>query len=136
MTIEYEQRAGVLRIHTANTYTLHAEPLNSFHCKEVTEYTGPGEAAPGMEEAHKYFEDKVIRVMGEETNLKNGTPTLNMYSDCTHMYIPCWPDWGKIVGDTYGGWGMHQSGQICCLRTQTAKSAVKSGSSKHYLPRR
>ena len=74
VTIEYEQRAGVLRIHTANTFTLHAEPLNSFHCKEVTGYTGPGEAAPGMEEVHKYFEDKVIRVMGEETNLKNGTP--------------------------------------------------------------
>ena len=95
VTIEYEQRAGVLRIHTTNTYTLHAEPLNSFHCKEVTGYTGPGEAAPGMEEAPKYFEDKVIRVMGEETNLKNGTPALNMYSDCTHMYIPCWPDWGE-----------------------------------------
>ena len=56
VTIEYEQRAGVLRIHTANTFTLHAEPLNSFHCKEVTGYTGPGEAAPGMEEVHKYFE--------------------------------------------------------------------------------
>ena len=43
---------------------------------------------------------------------------------------------GKIIGNTYGGWGTHQSGQICCLLMQTAKSAGKSGLSKPYLPRR
>ena len=43
---------------------------------------------------------------------------------------------GKIVGDTYGDWGTHQSGQVCCLLLQMAKSVVKSKLSKHYLPRR
>ena len=82
--IEYEQRAGVLRIHTADTCTLHAEPLNSVHCKEVWGY---------LEEIIKLIEEKVIMEdMEEENNHKNGTPAANMYSDRTHTYITCWPD--------------------------------------------
>ena len=83
VTIEYEQRAGVLRIHSSDTCILHAEPLNSVHCKKVGEY---------LVEIIKMIEEKVImKDMGEETN-HNGTPAASMYSDRTHMYIPCWPD--------------------------------------------
>ena len=55
-TTEYVQRADV-HIQTVDFYTLHAGPMNLVHSKEVTGYTGPGGAAPGMEEMHKFIEE-------------------------------------------------------------------------------
>ena len=44
-----------------NIHTVHAEPLNSVHIKEVTGDTGMVGNAPGMEEANKIIEKKVLR---------------------------------------------------------------------------
>ena len=71
--------------------TVHAEPLNSVHDKEVAGY---------LDGMIKLIEEKVIMVdTGEEITLKSGTPAVSMYSDRTHLYtIPsgkCWLDWGK-----------------------------------------
>ena len=70
-----------------NIHTVHAEPLNSVHCKEVTGY---------RDEMNKVIEDKVI--IGnteEETTLKNGQPAFSLYSDRTHLYTCRWIDWLK-----------------------------------------
>ena len=86
-TTEYVQRAEVLiNLHTVVSDTLHAEPLNSAHSKEVAKY---------LEEMNRFIEEKVI--MREEFILKNGTPAMNVYSDRTHLYTApsgrCWLDW-------------------------------------------
>ena len=86
---EAAERADVLTTETVVSDTLHAEPLNSAHSKEV---------AGEMDEVHKFFGEKVITGdTGEETILKNGQQAMSLYSDRTHMYIQrrCWPDWGK-----------------------------------------
>ena len=49
--IEYVQRADVLIIHSSDTCTLHAEPLNSVHCMKDMGY---------MEAVNKLIEEKVI----------------------------------------------------------------------------
>ena len=89
VTTQYVQRADVLiNIHTVVSDTLHAEPLNSAHSKEV---------AGDMDEIIKVIEEKLLA--GEEIILRNGTPAEHMYSDRTHLYISpserCWPDWWK-----------------------------------------
>ena len=123
MTIEHARADVLTSLHTVVYDTLHAQPQNSVHSREVGGY---------LDEIIKLIEEKVVIVDAvEEINLKNGTLAVSIYSDRTHTYMPRWLDWGKIVGE-----GTHQSGQICCLRMQTAKSAVKSGLSKHYLARR
>ena len=38
--------------------------------------------------------------------------------------------------DTHGGWGVHQSGQVCCLHLHAAMTVAKRRLSKRYLPRR
>ena len=84
-----------------------------------------------MKEVHNFFEEKgITRDTGEEVIFANGMPAVNVYSDRTHLYIipsgNYWLDWGKIVNDTYGDWGTHQHGQVCCLLLQMAKSVMKS----------
>ena len=77
VTTEYVQRADVLfNLHTVVFDTLHAEPLNSVHGKEVAGYLG---------EMDKFIEEKEIR--RKETTLKHETLALNLYSDRTHLYI-------------------------------------------------
>ena len=105
-TTEYVQHADV-HFHAVVFNTLHAGPMISVHSKEVTGCTGPGGAARGMKEVHKYFEEKVIRDTGEEIILKNGKPAFNLYGDRTHLYpqslVRCWLNWEKILIATYGG---------------------------------
>ena len=95
VTTEYVQRADVLITHTAVFSTLHGGSMNSVHSKEVTGYTVPGEAAPGMEGMHKFMEEKVTGDTGEEIILKKGTPALILYGDRTHLYVSRWLDWMK-----------------------------------------
>ena len=70
---EYEfedaERADV----PSNIHTVHAEPLNSVHIKEVTEYLGRVDYASCMEEMNKFI-------------LKNGKSALILYGDRTHTY--------------------------------------------------
>ena len=87
--IEYVQRADVLIIHSSDTCTLHAEPLNSVYCMKVMGY---------MEAMNKLIEEKGIAGdAGEEFVHKNGMPADSLYGDRAHMNIPwrCWPDWVK-----------------------------------------
>ena len=73
----------VLITHTVVSDTLHAEPLNSIHSKEVAGY---------LDEIKK----KVIAGdKGEDIILRNGAPTISLHGDRTHTYIPwrCWLDW-------------------------------------------
>ena len=125
---EYEfedaERAGV----PPNIQTVHAEPLNSVHCKEVTGY---------WDEMKKLIEDKVIiGNTGEEIILKNGQPAFSLYSDRTHLQTCPWLDWMKIVIDTYGDWGIYRGGQVYCLHLHAAKTVMKRGLSKRCLVRR
>ena len=82
VTIEYEQRADVLKIHTV------------VQAKEVAGFFGPVENAPYKIEMNKFVKEKVLR--GEEIILKRGKPALNLYGDCTHLYAQssgkCWLD--------------------------------------------
>ena len=103
--------------------------------KAVTGYSGRDGSAPGMEEGNKLIEKKVIAGdIWEDIFHKNGLPAMNLYSDPTHLYISpsgkCWLGWRKIVNDTYGDWGTHRHGQICCLLLYTAKPVVMSELSK------
>ena len=131
------EHAGDLYVHD---YTLHAEPLNSVHSKEITGY---------MDEITKLIEEKVIvGDMGEEIILKNWTPAVSLYDDRTHTYIPrrWWPDWwqdrqryvrrlgltpwrtGLLLTSTYG--------QVCCEeqvgQTLTADKTVKNLTWLHF----
>ena len=96
VTTEYVQRADV-HIHTAVFSTPHAGSMNSVRSEEVTGTRVQGEAAPGMEEVHKYFEEKVIMDTGEEIILKYGKPAFHLYGDCTHLNTQPsgirWLDW-------------------------------------------
>ena len=60
---------------------------------------GSGRGCSGMEEVHKYFEEKVMKDTGEDIILKNGKPAFNLYDDRTHTYFQssgrCWLDWAK-----------------------------------------
>ena len=78
------EHAGDLYVHD---YTLHAEPLNSVHSKEITGY---------MDEIIKLIEEKVIvGNMGEEIILKNESSARYLYGDRTHVYKRRWLDWEK-----------------------------------------
>ena len=61
VTTEYVQRADVLITHTVVSDTLHAEPLNSVHSKEVAGYS---------DEMNKLIEEKVI--MGGNSSSRTG----------------------------------------------------------------
>ena len=87
--------------------------------KEVAEYMGPGDDAPGMEEVDKLIEEKVIR--GREFILKHGLTELTLYSDRSHLYSQssekCWLLWMKDrrryvrrVGCSWGWTGMLLTG--------------------------
>ena len=71
---EAVERVDVLTTDVSDT--LHAEPLNSAHSKEVAE---------GMDVIIKLIEEKMI--VGEEIILKSWSPAEDMYSDRTHLYI-------------------------------------------------
>merc|ERR1711877_68690 len=96
-----------LKFHTIVISTQHAEPSKATRCKEVAGYKGPDATAPTMEEMNKLIEEKVIKKTLEEIILKNGKPAITLYGSHTHLHIN--PS-GKIIIDTYGGWGAHGGG--------------------------
>merc|ERR1712083_142690 len=140
VTIEYLQRSDgsvePQKIHTVVISTQHAEPLKASRRKEVAGYTGPDATAPSMEEMNKLIEEKVIKKTLEEITLKSGKPALTLYGSHTYLHIN--PS-GKIIIDTYGGWGAHGGGAFsgkdptkvdrsaAYICRQMAKSVVKSG---------
>merc|ERR1711871_1873730 len=108
---EYLQKADgsvePLRIHTVVISTQHAEPSKATRCNEVAGYTGPDATAPSMEEVNKLIIQEVVVKTLSEIILKNGKPALTLYGGHTNMHIN--PS-GKIIIDTYGGWGAHGGG--------------------------
>merc|ERR1712232_1476008 len=111
VTIEYKQKADgsvePQKIHTVVISTQHAEPLKATRQKECAGYSGPDMTAPSMEEMNKLIVEKVIKATLSEIRLKNGDAALTLYGDFTHLHIN--PS-GKIIIDTYGGWGAHGGG--------------------------
>merc|ERR1712242_685575 len=103
---------------------------------------GPDATAPSMEEMNKLIVEEVVKKTLSEILLKNGKPALTLYGDFTHLHIN--PS-GKIIIDTYGGWGAHGGGAFsgkdptkvdrsaAYICRQMAKSAVKSGLCKRAL---
>merc|ERR1712226_1253693 len=112
----------------------------------------------GMKEMNKLIEEKVIRATLSEIMLKNGKPAISLFGDHTHLHInpsgkfiiggpqgDAGLTWGKIIIDTYGGWGAHGGGAFsgkdptkvdrsaAYACRQMAKSIVKSGLSKRAL---
>ena len=87
VTTEPAQRADVLITHTVVLDTLHAEPLNSVHSKEVAGY---------WDVMNKIIEEKEIA--GEEIIPRNGMPAFSLYKR-PHAYIAtserCWLGWVK-----------------------------------------
>merc|ERR1739846_29306 len=146
VTIEYLQKADgsvePQKIHTVVISTQHAEPLKATRCKEVAGYTGPDATAPSMEEMNKLIVEEVVKKTLEEITLKSGKPALSLFGDFTHLHIN--PS-GKIIIDTYGGWGAHGGGAFsgkdptkvdrsaAYICRQMAKSVVKSGLCKRAL---
>ena len=57
------------------------------------------ENAPSMEEMNKFIEEKIPRMILEETILKIGQLAFSLYGDHTHLYFQplgrCWLDWMK-----------------------------------------
>ena len=143
VTTEYVQCAGVLiNLHTVVSDTLHDEPLNSAHSKEV---------ARDMDEMNKLIKEKVIiRDTGEGIILKNGQPAYSLYGDRTHLYIPrrYWLDWGKNrhrhvrrLGHAPEWTGMlltASDGQVCCAawveQTLSAKTVKNLTWLLFYVP--
>merc|ERR1711884_282735 len=146
VTIQYLQRddgsVEPQKIHTVVISTQHAEPLKATRCKEVAGYKGPDATAPSMEEMNKLIVEEVVKKTLAEITLKNGQPALSLYGDHTHLHIN--PS-GKIIIDTYGGWGAHGGGAFsgkdptkvdrsaAYICRQMAKSVVKSGLCKRAL---
>merc|ERR1711862_550217 len=111
VTIEYLQKADgsvePQKFHTIVISTQHAEPSKATRRAEVAGYTGPDMTAPSMEQMNKLIEEKVIKETLREIKLKNGSEALTLYGVHTHLHIN--PS-GKIIIDTYGGWGAHGGG--------------------------
>jgi len=162
VTIEYIQRKDgsvePQKIHTVVISTQHAEPLKAKRSDECAGYTGEEMTAPSMEEMNKLIVDEVVKKTLEEIKLKNGSSSITLFGDHTHMYInPSGKfiiggpqgDAGltgrKIIIDTYGGWGAHGGGAFsgkdptkvdrsaAYICRQMAKSVVKSGLCKRAL---
>merc|ERR1712125_281490 len=116
------------------------------------------ETAPSMEEMNKLIVEEVVKKTLQEIKLKNGEPAITLFGDHTHLYInpsgkfiiggpqgDAGLTWGKIIIDTYGGWGAHGGGAFsgkdptkvdrsaAYICRQMAKSIVKSGLSKRAL---
>merc|ERR1711959_469124 len=103
---------------------------------------GDDMTAPSMEDMNKLIVEKVIKATLAEIKLKNGQPALSLYGDFTHLHIN--PS-GKIIIDTYGGWGAHGGGAFsgkdptkvdrsaAYICRQMAKSVVKSKLAKRCL---
>merc|ERR1711988_113821 len=146
VTIEYLQKAdGSMepqKIHTVVISTQHAEPLKAVRSKECAGYTGAEMTAPSMEDMNKAIVEHVIKATLKEIILKNGKPALTLFGDHTHLHIN--PS-GKIIIDTYGGWGAHGGGAFsgkdptkvdrsaAYICRQMAKSVVASGLCKRAL---
>merc|ERR1712176_863410 len=147
VTIEYLQKADgsvePQKIHTVVISTQHAEPSKATRCKEVAGYSGEDATAPSMEEMNRLIVEKVVKATLQEIKLKNGSTAMTLFSDdSTHLHIN--PS-GKIIIDTYGGWGAHGGGAFsgkdptkadrsaAYICRQMAKSIVKSGLSKRAL---
>merc|ERR1712228_109977 len=111
VTIQYQQKADgsvePQKVHTVVISTQHAEPLKATRKKEVAGYTGPDATAPSMEDMNKLIVEEVVKKTLSEITLKNGKPAITLFGDHTHLYIN--PS-GKIIIDTYGGWGAHGGG--------------------------
>merc|ERR1711904_339644 len=111
VTIQYLQKADgsvePQKIHTVVISTQHAEPLKAKRTKECDGYSGPEMTAPSMEDMNKAIVEDVIKATLKEIKLKNGEPALTLFGDHTHLHIN--PS-GKIIIDTYGGWGAHGGG--------------------------
>merc|ERR1712032_234965 len=130
------------KIHTVVISTQHAEPLKATRRKEVAGYTGEDATAPSMQEMNKLIVEEVVKKTLEEIKLKNGNSALTLFGDHTHLHIN--PS-GKIIIDTYGGWGAHGGGAFsgkdptkvdrsaAYICRQMAKSIVKSGLCKRAL---
>merc|ERR1712048_697016 len=95
------------KIHTVVISSQHAEPGKAVRTKECAGYSGAEMTAPSFEDMNKLIEEKVIRATLAEIKLKNGEPVLTLYGDHTHLHLN--PS-GKIIIDTYGGWGAHGGG--------------------------
>merc|ERR1739846_209007 len=95
------------KIHTVVISTQHAEPLKATRCKEVAGYTGPDATAPSMEDMNKLIVEEVVKKTLQEIKLKNGESAITLFGEHTHLHIN--PS-GKIIIDTYGGWGAHGGG--------------------------
>merc|ERR1739838_105490 len=162
VTIEYLQKADgsvePLKIHTVVISTQHAEPCKALRTKECAGYTGEEMTAPSMEEMNKLIVEEVIKETLKEITLKNGSSSLTLFGDHTHLHInPSGKfiiggpqgDAGltgrKIIIDTYGGWGAHGGGAFsgkdptkvdrsaAYICRQMAKSVVNSGLSARCL---
>merc|ERR1712110_1395701 len=130
------------KIHTVVISTQHAEPSKATRKKEVAGYTGPDSTAPTMKEMNDLIVEKVVKRTLQEITLKNGDTALTLFGDHTHLHIN--PS-GKIIIDTYGGWGAHGGGAFsgkdptkvdrsaAYICRQMAKSIVKSGLAKRAL---
>merc|ERR1711976_590834 len=128
VTIEYMQKADgsvePLKIHTVVISTQHAEPSKAVRSKECAGYKGAEMTAPSMEEMNKLIVEEVIKETLKEITLKNGKPALTLFGDHTHLHIN--PS-GKIIIDTYGGWGAHGGG------TFSGKDPTKVDRSAAYI---
>merc|ERR1712196_759848 len=128
-TIQYLQKADgsvePQKIHTVVISTQHAEPLKATRTKECAGYTGAEMTAPSMEEMNKLIVEEVIKETLKEITLKNGKPALTLFGDHTHLHInpsgkfiiggpqgDAGLTGGKIIVDTYGGWGAHGGGRF------------------------
>merc|ERR1711979_100921 len=111
VTIQYLQKADgsvePQRIHTVVISTQHAEPSKAVRSKECDGYSGPEMTAPSMEEMNKLIIEHVVKKTLRDIKLKNGEAAITLFGDHTHLYIN--PS-GKIIIDTYGGWGAHGGG--------------------------
>merc|ERR1711972_594365 len=128
VTIEYLQKADgsvePQKFHTIVISTQHAEPCKATRCAEVAGYTGPDATAPSMEEMNKLIVEEVVKKTLSEIKLKNGKPAISLFGDFTHLYIS--PS-GKIIIDTYGGWGAHGGGAF------SGKAPTKVDRSAAYI---
>merc|ERR1719465_77411 len=145
-TVEYKQNSDgsvePLKVHTVVISTQHAAPGTAKRSEECSGYAGKEMIAPSMEEMNKLIVEHVVKKTLSETILKNGKPALTLYGDHTHLHIN--PS-GKIIIDTYGGWGAHGGGAFsgkdptkvdrsaAYICRQMAKSVVKSGLCKRAL---
>merc|ERR1712061_324009 len=83
------------------------EPSKATRRAEVAVYTGPDATAPSMEEMNKLIVEEVVKKTLSEIKLKDGKPAISLFGDFTHL---CINPSGKIIIDTYGGWGAHGGG--------------------------